>query len=223
MLKRVGKRHWIRKMVFLTAVFAVGFFAGNTAYDEEPQEIMVEPTAALLDADKMLAGEDYMLTVSHVWEVIKPASDLITTKYYYTDANVYENYKKLFGKRVPFTTDQVVFTYEGKLSIGICLSDIGIELDNEQKIIYIMMPEIQILSNEIDTSSFEYPYVSDSVFNLTKMEDYTTFINQLKQEKEYKVMGNVQIIEEARANAEHILGNLLMASDSTKAYRVVFR
>lgn len=44
-------------------------------------------------------------------ELFASASELVTLKYYYTNAADLEKYKELFGKRVPLTTDHTVFTY----------------------------------------------------------------------------------------------------------------
>jgi hypothetical protein len=50
-------------------------------------------------ADDTIFEENYLLTISTVEEIVKPASDLITLKYNYKDADTYENYKQLFGKK----------------------------------------------------------------------------------------------------------------------------
>ncbi len=63
-----------------------------------------EAVPVVTTVDDTIIGENYILTIDNVQEVLKPASDLISTKYYYTDADTYENYKELFGKKVPFTT-----------------------------------------------------------------------------------------------------------------------
>jgi hypothetical protein len=174
-------------------------------------------------ADDTIFEENYLLTISTVEEIVKPASDLITLKYNYKDADTYENYKQLFGKKVPFTTDKVVFTYKGTISVGIDLKEVIYDIDNENKMISIILPEIEIKSNEIDNSSFEYPFESNSVFNATKMKDYTELLATLKEKKEEEVKNDTEFMDTARRNTENILENFLTASDVTKDYTVIFK
>lgn len=217
------KRFFLRKLKMFTIIFVLGFCTGIFVFLKRPLTGEKAGSAVLISTDEKAAGENYILTIEHVQDMVKPAGDLIVTKYYYTDAGVYENYKELFGKRVPFTTDQVVFTYDGKISIGMELSEITFDIDNAGKVISVVLPDIGIMSNEVDASSFSYPYVSNSVFNLTEMEDYTGLIARLKQKKEREVAENTELMNDALRNAKKVLENLLTASDATKEYRIVFQ
>lgn len=177
----------------------------------------------IINADKVINTENNFLSLSTVEEIVKPASDLITMKYCYTDADVNENYKSFFGNRVPFTTDKVVFTYDGTISVGIDLSKVEYEIDNNQKAINITMPELKILANEIDASSFKYPYKSDSIFNSTDMSDYTALIDTLKQKKAEDVNNNTEFMKSAEENAKNVLKSFLTRADATKDYTVNFK
>lgn len=196
-------------------VFVVGVFAGISKPWEKIGPVIIK-------ADGIIEEGNYILTISTVEKIIKPASDLITSKYIYKDADSYENYKNLFGKRLPFTTDKVVFTYKGTVSVGIDLSEVIYEIDDESQIIRIKLPEIRITSNEIDHSSFEYPFESDSIFNSTGMSDYTELLATLKREKEVEVINDKEFMETARHNTENVLEQFLTASDLTKNYTIIF-
>lgn len=158
-----------------------------------------------------------------VEEILKPASDLITMRYCYTDTDTYENYKQLFGKKVPFTTDKVVFTYDGYISVGMNLSDINYYINDSNKTINIILPDIVVIANEIDHSSFEYPYQSDSIFNSTDMEDFTQLINSLKEKKAGDVMNNKRFMDSAEENTKRVIEGFLTGSESTKDYTVKFQ
>ena len=62
-------------------------------------------------------------------EILQPAGDLITQRYYYTDMDTFESYKELLGAKIPLTTDKVVFTYKGAISAGIVLSKVEFEVN----------------------------------------------------------------------------------------------
>ena len=170
-----------------------------------------------------IIGEKYEVTISNIEEALKPASDLITTKYFYTDADTYENYKELFGKKVHFTTDKVVFTYEGVVGVGIDMSKVKYEIDNKHKIILIKLPEQEIKQNEIDHESFVFYDMSDSILNSTKMDDYTTLMAKLKQKKEEQVLQNEYYMEDALENTQNVLSSFLKAANMTKDYEVIFK
>ncbi len=174
-------------------------------------------------AGDVIEGENFILTISQLEDVLEPACDLITTKYYYTDADSYENYKEIYGVKIPLTTEKVVFTYSGVISIGIDLSAVVYEIDNKLQTITIQLPEISVLSNEIDADSFEYHYVSNAVFNTTEMEDYTELISTLKQQKAEEIAENTELKNQALENTKQIFKQLLSMSDMTKDYTIQFQ
>lgn len=182
--------------------------------EEETTEIVIKDKEELAEA---------VLTVSTVSSIVKPASELVALKYYYTDADTYENYKELFGIKIPLTTDRVVFTYDGVMSVGIDLSEVEYIIDNEKKSITIKMPDVKILSNDIDENSFAFPYESDSIFNKTDFEDYTELLGALEKSKEAALLANTDFMDDALENAEDVIKQLLTVADETKEYKVEFK
>jgi len=173
--------------------------------------------------DETVVKEEFTLTVENVREAVLPAAELTTTKYYYTDADVYQNYKEAFGVKIPFTTDEVVFTYDGVISVGIDISDVDYEIDNEAKLISVILPEHRIMSNEIDAESFEYPYIFDSVFNATNMKDYTKLIDELKEQKAAEILENTEFMNQAVTNTKTVIAEFLTSSEMTGEYTVEFK
>lgn len=221
-VQKLHKKGTFKKMQFFIIGGIIGFIMGVSICVIKPKEKSEEePIATTID--NTIIEENYTLTISNVKEVLKSASDLISTKYYYTDADTYENYKELFGKKVPFTTDKVVFIYDGIISVGIDLAEVDYEINNDNKVILITLPGIKILSNEIDAESFEFPYKSDSVFNTTQMYDYTELIDKLKTEKAEELMDNNEFINEAMENTKDVLEQFLTVSETTKEYMVIFK
>ncbi len=168
------------------------------------------------------------LTVIQIIESLEPASDLVSTKYYYTDADIYEDHKEAFGLTIPFTRDKAVFTYEGVINVGIDLSAVKYEVNNggknEDKVITITLPEFKIISNEIDPNSFKFPYVSNSIFNQNEIPGFTKLMAELKETKAaQELVAKPQFIDTVRVNTENVMRKFLAASDATKDYQVVFK
>lgn len=212
-------RKMINRILALVLAAVVGFGAGFVTCIFRPWE---KDMPVITTVDDTIIEDNYMLAISTVEKIIKPASDLITTKYNYKDADTYENYKQLFGKKVPFTTDKVVFTYKGTISVGIDLLKIKYDIDNKDKTISITLPAVEIKSNEIDNSSFEYPFELNSVFNTTGMSDFTGLLATLKEKKEEEVKKDTEFMDTARTNTENVLKDFLTAAVDTKDYEVVF-
>ena len=215
-------RRGVRAFLALLLGLAVGLGAGlylmlylSENKEAPPEEIKIIETESV--------QEKAELTVENVREVVMPAGELTTTKYYYTDADVYTNYKEAFGVKIPFTTDEVVFTYDGVISVGIDILDVRYEVDNDGMRIAVILPEIRIMSNEIDASSFEYPYVFDSVFNATNMKDYTVLIDELKELKAEEIMANTDFLNQAKENTKTVIRQFLTAGELTGEYAVEFR
>ncbi|MDO5293952.1 MAG: DUF4230 domain-containing protein [bacterium] len=177
----------------------------------------------IANADTVVTDKDTLLTISTVEEILRPASDLISMRYCYTDADMNENFKSFLGNRVPFTTDKVVFTYDGVISVGIDLASVKYEIDHESKAINIELPEVKIIANEIDASSFKYAYKSDSIFNSTDMSDYTSLIDALKQKKAEDVKNNTEFMQSAETNTKTVVKSFLTEAEATKEYTVNFK
>lgn len=221
-VKNTTRKPWFKRLIafFLTFClgFGLGFYRRHKSTAISP--ISTVPVSAVVSAP---AEKPFVLTVNHIEEILSLASDLITTKYVYTDADTYEDYKQFFNVRLPFTTNKVVFTYSGELGIGIDLSKLSVYLDNENKAITISLPKIDVKYNEIDAESFEYYNVSTTIFNQLKMEDVSDLIATLIEKKEEQVLNDKKVMEEAYSNTEVVLRNLLSNSNFTRDYKVIFK
>ena len=209
----------VKRALLILIAASIGLGVGVTI--AKPKEDENEPIVSIVDDE--IVEDNYILTITNIKEVLEPASDLITTKYYYTDSNTYENYKELFGQKIPFTTDKVIFTYDGEISVGIDLSGLRYSINHNDKIITITLPKVKILANEIDETSFEFPYMSDSIFNATEMDDYVELLGRLKQERADELMANAEFMDDALENTKSVIEKFLTASDVTKEYDVVFK
>lgn len=203
-------------MFFIVVIsFSLGFMSCRTK--------VWKKLPIITNIDDTVSGDNYTLTISNVKKVLKPASDLVTIKYCYTDADTYENAKKIFGKKIPLTTDRVVFTYDGTVSVGVNLAEVDYEIDNENKTIDITLPKLGIIANEIDTSSFEFPFMSDSIFNATDMSDYVELVDQLKKAKAEKVLNDTEFMDSAKEKTQKVLKSFLTSAEDTKQYQVNFK
>ncbi len=173
--------------------------------------------------DNGIVKEKINLRKETLSEIITPAQELVSSKYYYTNASDIENYKTLFDKKVPLTTDHVVFTYDGVIMAGVDLDDVVFkEIDNEHKKIYITMPQPKIISHVLDMSSFNYYDVKNSIFTSISPNEITTKYDELKKLQEDKLLANEDFWDSVSENAEMVVERFIKASDEAKEYDVIF-
>lgn len=168
-------------------------------------------------------SEEATVTISYLQELTETASDLVTTKYYYKDANTYSSSKQLFNHKVPLTTDEFVYTYEGKISLGVDVSKIGFSVDHTNKEIEVNMPDVKIIANEIDEKSFDIVSTKNSIFNETDLSDTTSLLATLKDEKAEKVMNDQELLDDAMERSEEAIRDLIEHSDLAAGYKITFR
>ena len=198
--------------VFAVLIIAAALFAGG---------VLLANTGMLPSLDDIM-GKKTQLTSQTVEEIIKPASDLVTSRYYYTDASTLESSKQLQDITLPFTTTKIIFKYDGVVSLGIDLSKVSFQIDDEAKTIEVDLPALNILANEIDENSFVYVYTESSVFNESDFSDFTPYLAQLKQQAAERVWENERFIEQAWTNTEGVLRAFLTSADATSDYSVTF-
>ena len=195
--------------------------------DRKKSDAAVEAALIQIEADRQKeeetekATEPLLLAKETLEELLSSASDLVSLKYYYTNVATLTNYKELFGNKVPFTTDEILFTYEGTVCAGIDLSKVQFEIDNEKKRVSIEMPAANIISHELDTSSFEYYNVKNSVSTSISPEELTIKVDELKAEQEAELQDG-DFYTEVAENAQTVIEELLTNAAVTEGYSFRF-
>lgn len=177
----------------------------------------------LLEKVSEAVTEKSTIDVKTIEEVLQPAGDLITQRYYYTDVDTFENYKELLGAKLPLTTDKVVFTYKGVISAGIVLSKVGFEVDNEAKKITVTLPTVFIVSHEIDEDSFTAYEIKNSIFTETKIQEYSSLMGSLKHKKEGQLLKDEEFLDRAVKEAKNVITSFLKAASVTSDYTIEYK
>lgn len=189
-------------------------------FNPETRADPTTPTSDILVVEPELDGTT--LTIQTVQEVLKPTAALITSEYHYTDADIYEDNKKLFDFDLPFTNTKAVFTYKGTMSIGIDLQSVEYDISEETKEISITLPTIGILSHDIDLGSFQFPFEEESIFNPKEMSDYVGALDKLKNKQAELVLNDETYMSDALHNTQEVIRLFLENSEFTRDYTVIF-
>jgi|GEM_PF-4684214 len=205
---------------------ALSSLSEETDAPEETQEEAeipdaVSETEELQEQIEMIVTEPPLDAVA-VCTMMEAADELLSMTYYYTDSECYENYTEVFGRKVPFTTDSVVLTFDGSVCMGIDPTVIAYSVDPDAKVITVTLPQPEILSHELDEDSIEYFDVKNSIFVESSLWDYTHLLSDMKDEICRKVIAERRFDQLVTANAETVIRNFLSVSEKTAEYAVQF-
>ncbi len=153
---------------------------------------------------------------------LKDIGELATQAGYYTNVNTITNPNRtIIGVEIPFTSSKALYTYQGVIKAGLNFSDIKISTDREKKIVSLTMPEIRILSNEIDLDSLQIYDESNSIFNKIRIENMNQSLITMKKEAEEQAIAN-GILEAAKENATVLVRSLLSGFSDIEGYEYQF-
>ncbi len=140
-----------------------------------------------LDLD-FLSREEPKYDLTLIEEQISEVSELATLQYQYKGNAEYDGgAKQALGINIPFTSKSMLVYYEGTVKIGTDLSNIKIDLAEEESKLTITVPHSKILSHEIDMDSWEVLDVKNGLFNSVTPEDNAEFIKTQKNNMEKEI------------------------------------
>lgn len=143
-------------------------------------------------------SEPQIVTESQLKEIIN-VSELSTF------TAVYNGVAQVMNKEKPEETDYYV-SYEARVDVGIDFSKIGIDKDDEEKVIRLTVPEVDITDVVVDIASLDYIFLNDKANALSvSQEAYKACEEDVKNES----AGQEAIFELAEQNAENIVTALV--------------
>ena len=152
---------------------------------------------------------------------LKNIGELATHAGYYTNVQVIKSARQIFGVDIPLTQSQFIFSYDGVVKAGVDFADIEIGVDEGRGQIVVTLPEIKVLSNEIDLDSLEIYDESNNIFHPLNIDDINVSLIEMQEESEQKAIED-GLLESARDNAEALLRGMLAGFYDTQRYTIEF-
>lgn len=146
--------------------------------------------------------------------------ELATQSSYCTQVNVTDSSKKLFGASIPFTNSKYIYSYGITIKAGYDFNEI--DWNEKGNIIEVKLPEVKILSSEIDQDSFKVYHEDESVFNQVTLEENNEALTKLKEQAQTDAIES-GLFENARDNAETILTSFFGNVYDLNEYEIVFK
>lgn len=159
--------------------------------------------------EEIKPSDHAVITQESLLQCMAPVAELCTYEYSYANFDEYDKKASIFSLEIPFLNDKTLFAYSGTITAGIKkLSKVEIEVDNENKKIYIKLPKPEVLHNEIPEDGFKTYKIDDDLFVNVDLDEYVEFENALKKSEEDKLIQNEKFWTGLRANTENVLSGL---------------
>lgn len=166
--------------------------------------------------------ESAKLNSMYIGNYVKQSKELVSYKYFYTNAAMFENKKNIYGFDLPLTSKKFIISYSGKAALGVDLSQIKTDIKGN-KIIISNLGKVKILSNELDEKSIKIFDESTSLFSSWNIKDYQNFFADQKGEVEKKIMES-ELPQQAKTSAEETIKQLLMLNPQISSqYEIEFK
>ena len=136
-----------------------------------------------------------------------------------TEVNVTEASRELFGVTIPFTQSKYIYSYDVEIKAGFDFTEIEWHINDHT--IEVRLPEVKILSSEIDLDSFKVYHEDESIFREITLEENNKALRSLQEKAEEDALAN-GLFENARANAETVLTGFFSSAYDVDNYKIVF-
>lgn len=162
-----------------------------------------------------------VITSDLVGNQLLSAQELTTTKYMYTNAGAFENQNDFYGWKVPLTRKEFIVSYDGRIHAGVNLEEVDVIVS--ETTIQVTLPEVKILSHEIDTESLKVFDESSSIFNPLRIEDYKNFAMSQEKVVESEAIEKGLLVEATDHAQEAVRAVLEMNPDIAGQYTIEFK
>lgn len=146
---------------------------------------------------------------------------MVTQAAYCTEMNVTKDSRKLFGMTIPFTQSEYIYSYDVEVRAGLDFSQIEWSVDEDNSIIQVRLPQVQILSSEINTDTFKVYHEEESIFTPIKLADNNDALKTLIENAKQDAVAN-GLLENAESNAETILRGFFANVYDLQKYKIEF-
>ena len=147
--------------------------------------------------------------------------ELATQAAYCTEVSKLNPQRTLWGINIPFTQSTYIYSYDIIIKAGLNFSDIMWSLDDENHVITVNLPEIKILSSEIDPDSFKIYLEEESIFRQISLAENNEQLKTLKEEAEKNAVEN-GLYDQALENAKTILTAFFSSTYNPEEVKIVF-
>jgi hypothetical protein len=204
---------------FLFALFAFILIGGSvflgTSYYYNTHAKTVEVTKEvekIVEKEVTISGETIKYNISNIGK-------LSTAEYSYTHVEQVDETRKINGFKIPLTKSSFIYSYDGKITAGIDFTEVQVDKNDTTKEITVTLPDVEIISSDVDEDSFELYDEKNNIFNPISVTDVIDSLADLKTSEEEKAISR-GLLDDAKSNAINLVENFLQASCNVQDYKI---
>jgi len=144
---------------------------------------------------------------------------LSTAEYNFTHVERVDSSREIRGFKIPLTKTTFIYSYDGSIMAGIDFTRIQIDKDDVKKEITVTLPEVEIISSEVDQDSFKLYDERNNIFNPISVTDVMDSFADLKTAEEKKAVEG-GLLNKAKANAVTLVDHFMHGSYNVKDYDI---
>lgn len=153
---------------------------------------------------------------------LKDIGELATQSGYFTVVNVIDDSVELWGWSVPLTESKYIFSYDGTVKAGLDFSKLKYKVNELTKEIVVSLPEVEILSVELQEDSLEIYDESHNIFTPLGLSDIQEARLAMVDEIRNRALEN-GLLEQATINAQKLISGFLSSQYDLSEHHVIFK
>ena len=202
--------------IFAVVLLCFGIFFGTKFYysrQVNTVEIIREvPVEKIVEKEIQISGETIRTSMANIGK-------LCTAEYNYTHIEKVDSSKEIYGYTIPFTTSMFIYSYDGTIMAGIDFTKIQIDKNDEEKMITVTLPDVEIISSDVDQDSFTLYDEKNNIFNPISVTDVADSFADLKNSEEEKAIEK-GLFDRARESAVTLVENFMRGSYDVEDYDI---
>lgn len=152
-------------------------------------------------------AEEMNITVYDVKHQMSPIGEMATYKYEYKGHEKIEDSIEVADSwNIPFTEHTIDIEYSGEIKAGYEMDDIDLSVDTERKVINVVLPEVQVLNNNVNTYS---TIDKNNVLNPIESDEAQGYLDGVVEPKELEKAKEEGLYDKAEEHAKEIIKNQL--------------
>lgn len=145
---------------------------------------------------------------------------LITQEYYFTQVETYTKEKNIF--LIILSSSGFMYSYDGAVLAGVDFEKIGVQTDEDRKVVTVDLPPSEIQAVTIDRDTFKIYSEKESIWNPLKLEDYNISLAEFEDAAKEKALGS-GILERSDQQAQKLVSEFIVSLPATNGYTVEFK
>lgn len=205
----------MKNIIIIILCLAIGAYGGYTYRGKDYLKITTDTQET---TEGPVAFKDEMvITRSEVRSKLKAIGQLATYSLEYTieksseDSTTVDFFSLVKNWKIPWSTNKITFKCSGIVKVGIEVSEIDIDVDNENKVITVDLPDIELLDNYVIWDSVEVSE-QNNVINPISFDQYDILVTEIEKEG-LKEAEDKKIYDKAETNLKDIIEELLEVFD----------